>query len=238
MKKISSAILAAVALAAFGFVSCDHDYANSDIQAGTPSKVKQAEIDAANKGGSENLGTATVKYLTLDSYTANSSNVTPDWTATVSKTALVTASDLTWTLNAGATHSQWDVKLGNNGVTEAQLEEQTTGETTEPYTLASVSFTITAVKDIKLKTISAITSSGKTPTGITCYVDDVSKATGALYSGATKAYQLSDASLGDTVVAAGSTAVIKITCDKTTAATNGAKVDFGQIVLTVEDATE
>ena len=54
MKKISSAILAAVALAAFGFVSCDHDYANSDIQAGTPSKVKQAEIDAANKGGSGN----------------------------------------------------------------------------------------------------------------------------------------------------------------------------------------
>lgn len=53
MKKISSAILAAVALAAFGFVSCDHDYANSDIQDGTPSKVKQAEIDAANKGGSD-----------------------------------------------------------------------------------------------------------------------------------------------------------------------------------------
>lgn len=53
MKKISSAILAAVALAAFGFVSCDHDYSNSDIQAGTPSEVKQAEIDAANKGGSD-----------------------------------------------------------------------------------------------------------------------------------------------------------------------------------------
>lgn len=53
MKKISSAILAAVALAAFGFVSCDHDYSNSDIQAGTPSKVKQAEIDAADKGGSD-----------------------------------------------------------------------------------------------------------------------------------------------------------------------------------------
>lgn len=53
MKKISSAILAAVALAAFGFVSCDHDYSNSDILAGTPSTVKQAEIDAANKGGSD-----------------------------------------------------------------------------------------------------------------------------------------------------------------------------------------
>ena len=53
MKKISSAILAAVALAAFGFVSCDHDYSNSDIQAGTPHTVKQAEIDAANKGGSD-----------------------------------------------------------------------------------------------------------------------------------------------------------------------------------------
>lgn len=53
MKKISSVILAAVALAAFGFVSCDHDYSNSDIQAGTPSKVKQAEIDAADKGGSD-----------------------------------------------------------------------------------------------------------------------------------------------------------------------------------------
>ena len=37
MKKISSAILAAVALAAFGFVSCDHDYSNSDIQAGVVS---------------------------------------------------------------------------------------------------------------------------------------------------------------------------------------------------------
>lgn len=53
MKKISSAILAAVALAAFGFVSCDHDYSNSDIQAGTPSTVKQAEIDAKNGGGKE-----------------------------------------------------------------------------------------------------------------------------------------------------------------------------------------
>jgi len=95
------------------------------------------------------------------------------------------------------------------------------------------------IGDSSIATISAITSSGKTPTGITCYVDDVSKATGVQYSEeATKAFKLSDASLGDTVVAAGSTAVIKITCDKTTSATSGAKVDFGQIVLTVEDATE
>ncbi len=234
MIKIKSGILATLALAAFGFVACSHDYSNAEIQNGDP-------VSDYNSTHVENLGTATVKYLTLDSYTANSSDVTPDFTATVSQAALVTATDLTWTPNSGLTHSQWDVKLGNNGVTEAQLEEQLTGDTVEPYTLGYVSFTITAVRDIKLKTISAITSSGKGPTGMTCYVDDTSKATGSLYSGATKAYQLSDASLGDIALSAGDTAIIKITCDKdetVSAGTKTIKIDFSQIVLTVEDATE
>ena len=197
-------------------------------------------VVTTDKGGSDDL--ATVKYLTLSSYSSNSSKVTPDWKAEVSNTSLVTASDLTWTLDSQLTHSQWDVKLNNNGVAEATLEEQTTGafkyDATSHNAFASVSFTITALKDIKLKKISAITSGGKSPTGITCYVDDVSKATGVQYSSSTtKAWKLAEADLGDIEIAKGKKATIKITSDKNADATDGAKIDFGQISLLVMNAT-
>ena len=232
MKKISKLALLAAAtaflLAAFPACSDDDDGNNGTEQ---PSD----NTDTGNNGGTDESGntTATVKYL-HPSVEKNSSDVTPDWTADVSDTSLVTASNLTWTLPEGVSHKQWDIKLSNNNVTEAQLEEQTTGTYPAGSELANVSFTITAVK---LKAISAITSSGKTPNGISCYINGEKKAEGVQYSdSATKAFKLSDASLEDYAVAAGETVTIKITCDKTISAntTTDAKVDFGQISLTVE----
>ena len=210
---------------------------NSEITLEVSDVVRLVFVKDEDSGGTGGATSATVKYLQLTN-TSNSSNVTPDWSATVSDTSVVTATDLVWTLVDGLTHKQWDIKAGlnNNGVAEAQLEEQTTGEGKENG-LASVSFDITAVKALKLKTISAITSSGKTPTGITCWIDGEAVAQGVQYSdAATKAFKLSDASLDDYEVAAGDTVTIKITSDKTSKATEGAKIDFSQISLTVETA--
>lgn len=225
MKKISriSALLTAGALL-FGAIGCS-DGGSSGGGGGGKSP------------GKDDPTSATVKYLQLTN-TSNSSDVTPDFSATVSDTSVVTATGLVWTLVDGLAHSQWDIKVNNNGVAEAILEEVTTGVGKENG-LASVSFDITAVKALKLKTISAITSSGKSPTGITCWIDGKAVAQGVQYSddpAAAKSFKLSDASLNDYEVAAGDTVTIKITSDKTGVATEGAKIDFGQISLTVEAA--
>lgn len=111
MKKISSAILAAVALAAFGFVSCDHDYANSDIQAGTPSAVKQAEIDAANKGGSDEEEEEAAKTDFFETFASTGTAWGSDWvtldsgtTTLKSGTKIVSGGD---TKMADKTDSTW-----------------------------------------------------------------------------------------------------------------------------------
>lgn len=92
MKKISSAILAAVALAAFGFVSCDHDYSNSDIQDGTPSTVKQAEIDAANPEEEEEEEEGDAKTDFFETFASTGTAWGSDW---------VTLSSGTTTLKSG-----------------------------------------------------------------------------------------------------------------------------------------
>ena len=194
-------------------------------------------------GGTGGATSATVKYLQLTN-TGNSSNVTPDWSATVSETSLVTATDLVWKLATGLTAKQFDIKINNNNVDVAHLEQQWTGDyaaASNGNALASVSFTITAVKALKLKTISAVTESGKGPNGMTCWIGDEQVATGVQYSdAAVKAFKLSNVSLDDYEVAAGDTVTIKITCDKTgdTSGTDSStgKVGFGQISLAVEAA--
>ena len=239
MKKITriAALLAAGALL-FGAVGCSSGGGSDEEGTGGGGSGGGGSGSGGGGGGGGSEGddtSATIKYLQLTN-TSNSSNVTPDWSATVSDTSVVTATNLVWTLVDGLTHKQWDIKVGNNSVAEAMLEEQTEGTGTENG-LASVSFDITAVKALKLKTISAITSSGKTPTGITCWINGEAVAQGVQYSdAASKAFKLSDASLDDYEVAAGDTVTIKITSDKTSKATADTKIDFGQISLTVEAA--
>ena len=237
MKKLQNiaAIFAAGALL-LGAASCSHDGGASLAALGKEDK---------KPGGPAGSTTATIKYLQLDS--GGSSKVTPDFSATVSDTSVVTATALEWKLATGLTGTQYDTKINNNSVDVAHLEQQWTGDyvaANSGNALASVSFTITAVKALKLKTISAITESGKTPTGITCWIGDEQVATGVQYAPsdakANNAYKLSNASLDDYEVAAGDTVTIKITCDKTSN-TSGAegstgKVGFGQISLAVETA--
>jgi len=55
MIKIKSAVLATLALAAFGFVSCDHDYSNSEIQDGVPVTEYNATHASAADDDSEDL---------------------------------------------------------------------------------------------------------------------------------------------------------------------------------------
>lgn len=223
MKKISSVILAAVALAAFGFVSCDHDYANSDIQAGKPSSDKQV----AAKG--------TIKFFDSDftSLTGTSSNT---------ELATITDAKFEWGTDATIDGSALTVTgpakgaLGDKTTVAAKFASQKgtlDGDANDAgkyayadndSDVAVLSFRITAVKKLTIKSASGTVYFNKSGSFVPVIMVDGADAVKGEAPNSTKDAAF-DLSVGKTIEA-GKTATVAVAVRMTADGLSSSASDF------------